>query len=57
MSLLVFLNVVAVSGILNILLRIPHDTAVEKCYVKVSTFTEYELCPVENGLAQNPEGS
>lgn len=49
---------VTVSGILlNVLLRITYDTAGEKCYVKVSTFTEYELSPIDDGLAQNPKGN
>lgn len=33
------------------------DTAGEKCYVKVSTFTEYELSLVDDGLTQNPKGN
>lgn len=36
---------------------ISYDSAGEKCYVKVSTFTEYEMSPVDDGLAQNPKGN
>lgn len=58
MSLLIFLNLVTVSGmLLNMLPTISYDSAGEKCYVKMSTFTEYELSPVDDGLAQNPKGN
>lgn len=54
---LVFLNLATVSEIINILLRTSYDTAGKKCYVKVFIFTEYELSPVDDGLARNPKGN